>query len=177
MSYIEKNLTSNENIIHRAYISDLYVYGRPLLYLGIAILLGIAASTMMATTSTTSQTIGETITGMMGVTIGVFCLPTFFILRIPLLIIGLVMRKTTEVALTNQRVILKWGLIRRHTIETYLDKIEGIVVNQGILGRLLGYGSLLARGTGGGTNPCPGIKDPQAFRQQVNEQIQKKRFS
>jgi uncharacterized membrane protein YdbT with pleckstrin-like domain len=162
MSYIEQHLASNEQILRRAYISNAYVYGRPIFVLGLGSVIGFFAGA-----SNRAPFSGLMIVDVL----------TFIFLGLPLLIGGLVRRATTEIALTNQRVILKWGLIRRHTIETYLDKIEGINANQGILGRLLGYGSLLVRGTGGGTNPCPGIQDPQAFRRNVNEEIQSHRFT
>ena len=162
MSYIEQNLASNEQILHRAYISNAYVFGRPLLALGFGIVMGFICGAAG----------GAVIAGTM-----IVCILTVIFLCVPLLIGGLIMRATTEIGLTNQRVILKWGVIRRHTIETYLDKVEGITADQGIIGRLLGYGSLVVRGTGGGANPCPGIQDPQAFRRNVNEQIQTKRFA
>jgi uncharacterized membrane protein YdbT with pleckstrin-like domain len=44
---------------------------------------------------------------------------------------------TSEFALTNKRVIVKVGLIRRKSFEVLLQKIEGISVHQGLLGRIL----------------------------------------
>jgi uncharacterized membrane protein YdbT with pleckstrin-like domain len=49
---------------------------------------------------------------------------------------------TSEYAVTNKRVLVKIGLIRRDSLELLLTKIEAIGVNQSILGRLLGYGTL-----------------------------------
>ena len=75
---------------------------------------------------------------------------------------------STELALTNKRVIAKFGFIRRQTIELNLGKVESIAVNQGIIGRMLNFGSVAVRGTGGGQAPIPYIARPQEFRQQVN---------
>src|SRR4029453_5374626 len=36
--------------------------------------------------------------------------------------------RTSEFAVTNKRVVIKTGLIRRHSLETLLSKIEGIGV-------------------------------------------------
>ena len=76
---------------------------------------------------------------------------------------------TTELALTNKRVIAKVGLIRRKTVELRLEKVESLMVNQGILGRMLNYGSVSVTGTGGTKTPIPYISDPASFRMVVNE--------
>ncbi|MGB8277427.1 MAG: PH domain-containing protein [Methylovirgula sp.] len=55
---------------------------------------------------------------------------------------------TTEIAVTTTRVIYKTGFINRHTAEMNIDKIESVVVDQSIFGRLLGYGTIDIRGTG-----------------------------
>ena len=59
-------------------------------------------------------------------------------------------RWTTEIAITNRRIILKRGFIRRDTAEMHMDKVESVDVNQSLLGRLLDYGDVTVRGTGAG---------------------------
>jgi uncharacterized membrane protein YdbT with pleckstrin-like domain len=71
---------------------------------------------------------------------------------------------TTELAITNKRVIAKFGLISRSTVEINLQKIESIQVNQGILGRILNYGSIVVSGAGNPQAPVPGISSPLQFR-------------
>ncbi len=156
MSYIEQNLTTNEKILHQATISNIYVFIGPIMA-GIGGLLGGAMVAIGA---------DELGPGLM-VAFLVLCL------GIPSLVAGLIMKFTTEVALTNQRVILKWGLIQRNTIEIILEKVEGLSADQDILGRLFNYGSITVRGTGSGNTPCPGIEKPLDFRRAVNEEIQK----
>ncbi|MBN8995484.1 MAG: PH domain-containing protein [Rhizobiales bacterium] len=73
-------------------------------------------------------------------------------------------RWTTEIAITNRRVIFKWGFIRRHTIEMSLDKVESVDVSQSIVGRILNYGDVTVRGTGAGFQPLRGIDNPLQFR-------------
>ncbi len=73
--------------------------------------------------------------------------------------------RTTELAVTNKRVIAKFGFISRRTIELNLSRIEGIQVIQGILGRIFDYGSLVISGTGSMKEPIPGIANPLGFRQ------------
>ena len=71
---------------------------------------------------------------------------------------------TTELVVTNKRVIAKAGLISRSTIEINLQKIESIQVNQGILGRIFNFGSVVVSGAGNPQAPILGISDPLRFR-------------
>jgi len=93
------------------------------------------------------------------------------IVILPLIWLALVywMYSSAEFAVTNRRIIAKWGVISRHSIETNLDKVEGVTINQGILGSRLNYGSVIVRGTGGTGEPFPSISNPMAFRQQILE--------
>ena len=76
-------------------------------------------------------------------------------------------RTTTELAVTDRRVIFKRGLIRRHTVEMNMDKVESVDVDQSIFGRLFGYGTVTVHGTGGGLEPFPNIDAPIEFRNHV----------
>ena len=88
-----------------------------------------------------------------------------------LLILGLIwlsayMRYTgTDLAITNKRVICKFGFIRRNAYEINLDKIEGVILNQGILGRIFDCASVRVRGTGTTSAPVPYIKNFREFKQ------------
>ena len=85
--------------------------------------------------------------------------------------IGVVRRGATEMAVTNKRVIVKSGLANRRTIELLLSRIESIAVEEPALGRLLGYGTVIVRGTGGTPEVFPQIARPLEFREQVQRQI------
>ena len=74
---------------------------------------------------------------------------------------------TTEMALTNKRVIAKSGIIRRIVVDVSNTKIEGVTFHQGIIGRIFGYGSVLVRGTGVGQIPIPFIAHPDQFKYEV----------
>jgi uncharacterized membrane protein YdbT with pleckstrin-like domain len=76
-------------------------------------------------------------------------------------------RHSTEVAVTSKRVIYKTGIIRRLTSELSVEKIETVLVEQGLLGRLLNYGTVIVRGTGGGLEPVANIEDPLSFRSKL----------
>lgn len=71
---------------------------------------------------------------------------------------------TTELALTNKRVIAKFGWIQRNTIELSLARVESLTVNQSFFGRIFNFGTLTVNGIGGIQTPIPVIADPLRFR-------------
>lgn len=76
---------------------------------------------------------------------------------------------TSEYAITNKRVIIKVGLIRRRTVEMNISKIESINVDQSILGRILGYGDISIVGTGGTKESFDTLSSPIQFRKKFQE--------
>lgn len=84
-------------------------------------------------------------------------------------ILPLIDRNTDEFAITNRRIIVKTGLISRHTLEMNLSKIESVNVDQTILGRLLGYGTITIIGSGGTRESFPNISNPLEFRKKFQE--------
>src|SRR5580704_2222135 len=74
---------------------------------------------------------------------------------------------SSEFAVTDRRVIIKVGVLRRRTLEMQLAKIEAVAVNQGIMGRIFGYGDIAVTGTGGTNERFAGIGDPLGFRRAV----------
>lgn len=86
-----------------------------------------------------------------------------------LFIAPLIESSTSEFAITNKRVIIKVGLISRRTFEMNISKIESVIVNQGILGRMLGYGTIVVKGTGGTNELFKAIADPLTFRKKFQE--------
>ncbi len=76
-------------------------------------------------------------------------------------------RWTTEIAVTDRRIIYKRGFVRRRTIEMHLDKVESVDVDQTILGRIFNYGDIIIRGVGVGIEPLTKVDSPLAFRNHV----------
>jgi uncharacterized membrane protein YdbT with pleckstrin-like domain len=72
--------------------------------------------------------------------------------------------RSTELAVTNKRIITKSGLIQRNTTEMFLEKVESIQVDQGILGRIFDFGSITISGTGGDKSPVNSVSQPLEFR-------------
>ena len=78
--------------------------------------------------------------------------------------------KTSEFAVTTKRVIIKVGVFRRRTLELLLRQVEAISVEQTVLGRMLGFGSVTLTGTGGVREVFHNISSPLEFRRQIHSQ-------
>ncbi|MGC2050447.1 MAG: PH domain-containing protein [Methylovirgula sp.] len=74
---------------------------------------------------------------------------------------------TTEIAVTTARVIYKTGFIKRHTAEMNMDKVESVDVDQSLLGRILGYGTVDIRGTGASIEQLEFIAHPLELRNAI----------
>jgi uncharacterized membrane protein YdbT with pleckstrin-like domain len=80
------------------------------------------------------------------------------------------LRFTTEIAVTNKRIIYKRGLITRHTAEMNMDKVASVDVDQSLLGRVFNYGSIQILGTGGarGIERLSMVHSPLALRNAID---------
>jgi uncharacterized membrane protein YdbT with pleckstrin-like domain len=88
-------------------------------------------------------------------------------LGVVLLVRGWWRRWTTEVAVTNRRIIWKRGFINRRTVEMNMDKVASVDVIQSILGRVFNYGDIIIRGPGVTAEPLRGIDRPLELRNHV----------
>jgi len=100
--------------------------------------------------------------------------PLFLLLGLILFINNAIIYYFSEYAITNKRVLMKVGLLRRRSLELFLDRIEGIYVDQSILGRIFGCGTVTIGGIGGTKSPFHYIPDPIKFRNSVQQQIETK---
>ena len=75
--------------------------------------------------------------------------------------------RCSEFAVTDKRVLIKTGIVSRHTLETILTKIENIGVEQTLWGRLFNFGTLYVTGTGATREIFPGIHAPLEFRKAI----------
>ncbi len=150
MSYLQKVLEPNETVLYRTTVSwTLYIPG--LFVLAVAVAVAIASAT-----DASFQPWGYILAAILA------------LVALWLLIRVWFRRWTTEIAVTNRRIILKRGFIRRHTIEMNMDKVESVDVDQSLFGRLLNYGDVIIRGTGEGFEPLRMIDSPLRFRSEVS---------
>ena len=148
MGYIDENLLPGETVVYRAALHWV-IFVWPAVVLLLFLMLGLSALTRDMPG-----------VGVVLLLIGVLPLPS-----------AVMTYKTSEFAVTNRRVVVKVGVFRRRSLETLLQKIERILVDQGIFGRIFGYGTIIISGTGGSKEPFPRISAPLDFRKRVQEQI------
>jgi uncharacterized membrane protein YdbT with pleckstrin-like domain len=84
---------------------------------------------------------------------------------------GIIRWLATKVGVSNKRVLIRTGLFSRRSIEVLLPKVESIGVEEPLVGRILGYGTVIVRGTGGTFETFRGIAHPNKLRRQVQQQI------
>ena len=75
--------------------------------------------------------------------------------------------KTSELVITDRRVLIKVGFIQRQTFEMFISKIESVAVTQAMLGRFFNYGTVEIRGTGGSSESFATIVAPLQFRDAI----------
>ncbi len=155
MSYVEHVLQPGETLLHRSRLHWL-VY-LPMLPFLAAFVMGAALSAAIRSSGADSGPTGLAATLMAVGAIG----------TITTWLRAWIRRMSTELAVTDRRVIFKRGLIRRHTVEMNMDKVESVDVDQSILGRIFNYGDVTVRGTGASIEPLRLIDDPLAFRSHV----------
>jgi uncharacterized membrane protein YdbT with pleckstrin-like domain len=95
----------------------------------------------------------------------------FFSLRalFTLFIAPIIDRATDEFTITNKRVVIKTGLVSRKTVELNLTKIESVNVDQTIMGRIFGFGTITIIGIGGTREAFVNIRKPLEFRKKFQE--------
>ena len=162
MSYVRDNLLPNEKVFFSAHITPAIFLRAATSFAGTLVffLWGLG-------TPRNQNAMGGVTAGLLLCTAGLF-----FLLTIVDLLRALIIMFTTEFAVTNRRVIAKRGLVRRHTLEMLLPKIESVAVKQGILGRLLDYGTVTVVGTGGTRESFPAIESPLGLRTKINQIIE-----
>jgi hypothetical protein len=84
-----------------------------------------------------------------------------------ILLSAVVAVRTSELVITDRRVIIKVGFIQRHTFEMFISKIESVAVFQGMTGRIFNYGTVEIRGTGGSSESFATIAAPLQFRDAI----------
>jgi uncharacterized membrane protein YdbT with pleckstrin-like domain len=76
---------------------------------------------------------------------------------------------TTEIGVTNHRLIVKRGWLSRSTDELQLKAIEQVNFQQGFLGRLFDYGRVDVHGTGLDDLQIPAVVAPLGFLKAIED--------
>ncbi|MDB5136303.1 MAG: rane-flanked domain [Mucilaginibacter sp.] len=149
MSFIEKNLASNEKIVYTTGL-HWWVYFKNILLLVLGIIFVRSSGGIGAAESFGAFLV---FVGLIG------SVYAFFV------------SKSSEFAITNKRVILKTGILKRKLVELQLNKAEGLRVEQGIIGRMFNFGSIKIT-SGGVTESFSPLAKPFDFKKQVNNAVE-----
>jgi uncharacterized membrane protein YdbT with pleckstrin-like domain len=140
MSYVDNSLIPNETVMFRTRLHPI-IFAWPVVFGLVAICLLVYGANGVA--------------GLL------------FVIAIILGLMKYLVYMSSEFAVTNKRVIIKVGVLRRRTLEMLLSKVEAVEVIQGITGRIFGCGSIVVTGTGGTKEPFSNISAPLEFRRAV----------
>ena len=146
MSYIDETLLPDEHVVYRTALHWV-IFVRPALVMlaGVVLLLAFHHVPFV---------------GAPGLLLGVL-----------LLISPLVAYSSTEFGVTNKRMIVKIGFIRRRTLELLLRQVEALSVDQSLMGRMLNYGTITLSGTGGVREIFRRVRDPLELRRRIQGQV------
>jgi uncharacterized membrane protein YdbT with pleckstrin-like domain len=168
MAYVDRNLVPGETLLYRTRHHWLVLLGP--VFVGLLLLVpGVALWVeAIATHGSAGLAVGSAMVSPQTMAIAGAVLLAAAILTFSY---GVVKRNATEMAVTNRRVLIKTGMTSRRTLDLMLSRVESIGVEESSAGRLLGYGSVIVRGTGGTPEAFLMIAHPQEFRRAVQEQI------
>ena len=154
MSFIEDNLSSDEEILYKADVSW-FVYLNALAWLTAAIIFYVVCRFELSITS-----------------------PGILLFSLLIVLIALVRfgeafthQYFTEIGITSKRMVAKFGFIARETMEIPLNRIESVIIDQSVIERITCCGTVAIHGTGQTMAPVKFIDEPVRFRNELNEAI------
>jgi uncharacterized membrane protein YdbT with pleckstrin-like domain len=152
MGYAERVLQPGETIAYRARLHWIvYFWGMVMVLVAI----GFAAAAVLLQVE--AIRLGLMLAALIALFLGLFHMIRAWIVAV-----------NTEIIVTSRRVIYKTGFISRNTVEMNLDKVESVLVEQSILGRMLDYGTVIIRGVGAGLEPVDNIGAPLELHRHVS---------
>jgi uncharacterized membrane protein YdbT with pleckstrin-like domain len=162
MGYIENNLIPGEQVLFKTRLHSITIFVHATMGLIIGLIgLFCLYNSIAGQNDPTGQSKVWEISGGILVLIGTVTV-----------IYAILKRNATEMAVTNRRILIKTGFLSRRTIELLLSRVESILITEPFLGRVLGYGTVVVRGTGGTPESFDCIAKPKEFRRCVQEQIE-----
>jgi uncharacterized membrane protein YdbT with pleckstrin-like domain len=149
MSYVQSVLQPGEQVRHTAKLHWIMYWP------GLLFLLAAIAAFVLAYSATRGGTLWTYLAGVLALVALGFLFREWFV------------QWTTEIAVTDRRIIYKEGFVRRSTVEMHMDKVESVDVEQTIIGRLLDYGTVTVKGVGTGFEPLKMIAAPLDLRNHI----------
>lgn len=167
MSYIEQSLSSGETVLYRTRLHWIVM----LSHLMLAAVIGCAGAALCFLGQRDGTSSG--MPARLGMEPKTFVIVGLCMvgMAVIIVVVGFFKRSSTEMAVTNKRVLVKVGIMSRRSIEIMLSKIESVRVDQSVMGRIFGFGTIVVRGVGGTPEPFAEIAHPLELRRHIQEQI------
>ena len=172
MSYVDKNLMPGEQVVYRARIHWICI-ASPVFWIAFwGVLWFKVAPLFLVFVATNIPNDGRAVATLTAINVVVTLVFGVVVFRLVWgLLLNLIAFVSSEFAVTDKRVLAKFGALRQISLELFLSQVEGTIVGQSILGRILGYGTLTVTGTGGMKTPFPNIAHADEYRQQIRGHI------
>ncbi len=155
MGYVEKILLPDERIIYAATLHWI-IYVQGLIITAFAGVVGYFSHPVLV------LMFGERVGAQF--TKPISAVAMLIVLAGAALLLGAYLRQTsTEIVITNKRLIAKYGIVSRATFEILVNRITGANFDQTVAGRILGFGTILVHGAGGEISPIDLVENPQLF--------------
>jgi len=154
MGYVERNLLQGEVVIYKARLHRI-IFLLPIALAAIGLILAGYLAWYMSAWQSPSWIVAS----------------VFLFAALVIALPRLFRYFTSEFAVTSKRLVVKVGLVHRHTLELVLAKVETVGVDQSVPGRLFNYGTIIVTGTGGTQEHFREIADPLTFRKQVQFEL------
>ena len=91
---------------------------------------------------------------------------------LPVFLTSFLRSRCSFFSVTRREVIVQGGVFGRTSFENLLGKIEGVEVDESLLGRMLGYGTVVVVGTGGSREVFRNVSRPEDFRRAIEAGIE-----
>ena len=154
MSFIEENLSPDEDIVHYGQVSWL-IYLPAFMWIFCAALVFYVGRFELAIFSPALNIV----VGF----IALIALAKFFE--------AIIYQACTDIGITTKRLVAKFGFVAIKTFELPLGSIESVNISQSVIERISGCGTVTVHGTGTGIAPIRFLSNPIRFRNELNEAI------
>ena len=160
MAYIQNNLIDGEKVLYHAQLHWVALLRHIMVVL---LLIAAAIALLYLASQNPSAHNADLMKGISYVLVSISIIPIFA---------GAMKRSSLEFAVTNKRVVMQRGADERNIVEMFLNKIENIGIDQSIYGRMLDYGTVVIRSTGGSLEQFPFVAAPLELKRKIQAQIE-----
>lgn len=187
--YAEKNLIKDEHIVLKAKINPLYIF-KYLFWAAVLIVLGIflptiveaiidaingesaAADTLSGATSALASASGE-VAGSSMSAIVFYVGIALIVIGVIVLLCGIIFLLSMSLAVTNKRIIGKVGVLKVHSLDLPIEKVDSVEIKATLLGRIFRWYYVLVKSPGQSLFRFPAVSNATQFKNTVTATIEK----